>query len=146
MTKAATPIDAMVGARLRARRLEVELSQQELAKRIGITFQQVQKYESGSNRISAGRLKAISEALGVPVAYFFVDPADDHARKPGPASAWDLMKEPGARKLLKAYARLNSPTLRKSVLHVVQGLAAQGSDKATRAPPRLPRAPRRSKS
>jgi transcriptional regulator with XRE-family HTH domain len=136
----------MVGARLRARRLEVELSQQELAKRIGITFQQVQKYESGSNRISAGRLKDISEALGVPIAYFFTEGGDDHARKSWTSPAWDLMKEPGARKLLRAYAKLNSPTLRKSVLHVVQGLAGQGKDKVAKASPRPSGVARKSKT
>jgi transcriptional regulator with XRE-family HTH domain len=71
LTKAVTPIDALVGVRLRARRQELQISQQELGRRLGITFQQVQKYETGSNRMSAGRLNDISAALEVPISYFF---------------------------------------------------------------------------
>src|SRR5688500_20393191 len=63
--------DAEVGRRVRSRRLECRLSQTELADRIGVTFQQVQKYEKGVNRIGAGRLQRISEALEVPIALFF---------------------------------------------------------------------------
>jgi transcriptional regulator with XRE-family HTH domain len=63
--------DAEVGRRVRARRLECRLSQTELADRIGVTFQQVQKYEKGVNRIGAGRLQRISEALEVPISFFF---------------------------------------------------------------------------
>src|SRR5262252_7022952 len=67
----ATPLDADVGRRVRTRRLERRLSQTELADAIGVTFQQVQKYEKGVNRIGAGRLQRISEALEVPIAFFF---------------------------------------------------------------------------
>src|SRR5215207_7170871 len=63
--------DAEVGRRVRSRRLECRLSQTELADRIGVTFQQVQKYEKGVNRIGAGRLQRISEALEVPISFFF---------------------------------------------------------------------------
>src|SRR5690348_6824980 len=63
--------DAEVGQRVRSRRLEQRLSQTELADRIGVTFQQVQKYEKGVNRIGAGRLQRISEALEVPISFFF---------------------------------------------------------------------------
>src|SRR5438477_12804607 len=63
--------DAEVGRRVRSRRLECRLSQTDLASRIGVTFQQVQKYEKGVNRIGAGRLQRISEALEVPITFFF---------------------------------------------------------------------------
>src|ERR1700710_1028399 len=63
--------DAEVGRRVRSRRLECRLSQTELADGIGVTFQQVQKYEKGVNRIGAGRLQRISEALEVPISFFF---------------------------------------------------------------------------
>src|SRR2546423_15649574 len=63
--------DAEVGRRARSRRLECKLSQTDLADRIGVTFQQVQKYEKGVNRIGAGRLQRISEALDVPISFFF---------------------------------------------------------------------------
>ena len=67
--------DAEVGRRVRSRRLECRLSQTELAERIGVTFQQVQKYEKGVNRIGAGRLQRISEALEVPISFFFGGPS-----------------------------------------------------------------------
>ena len=63
--------DAEVGRRVRSRRLECRLSQTELASRVGVTFQQLQKYETGVNRIGAGRLQRISEALEVPITFFF---------------------------------------------------------------------------
>src|SRR5215203_2065436 len=63
--------DAEVGRRVRSKRLECSLSQTDLADRVGVTFQQVQKYEKGVNRIGAGRLQRISEALGVPITFFF---------------------------------------------------------------------------
>src|SRR3954469_12919070 len=63
--------DAEVGRRVRSRRLECRLSQTQLAEKIGVTFQQVQKYEKGVNRIGAGRLQRIGEALDVPITFFF---------------------------------------------------------------------------
>jgi transcriptional regulator with XRE-family HTH domain len=69
--RSATVVDVHIGQRMRARRILLGLSQTELADAAGITFQQVQKYEKGTNRIGAGRLQQFSEALGVPPAYFF---------------------------------------------------------------------------
>src|SRR5690242_21905721 len=77
--------DAEVGRRVRSRRLECRLSQTELAERIGVTFQQVQKYEKGVNRIGAGRLQRISEALEVPITFFF--DAAPHAAERGASSS-----------------------------------------------------------
>lgn len=67
------PVDTHVGSRLRLRRTMLGLSQTELANKVGLTFQQVQKYEAGANRVSASRLFHIAEALGVPVSFFFDD-------------------------------------------------------------------------
>ncbi|MDB5265962.1 MAG: transcriptional regulator, Cro/CI family [Parcubacteria group bacterium] len=69
--KTADLIDLQVGARMRVRRKELNMSQQTLAEKVGITFQQIQKYESGANRISASRLSHIADALGVTVAWMF---------------------------------------------------------------------------
>jgi transcriptional regulator with XRE-family HTH domain len=69
--KRATPVDAEVGAKIRLRRLEVGMSQTALAEIVGVTFQQIQKYEKGSNRIGASRLQQIAQALDRPVSYFF---------------------------------------------------------------------------
>src|ERR1051325_1744757 len=65
------PVDVHVGARIRTRRLLVGMNQETLAKALGLTFQQVQKYEGGANRVSASRLSQIAEVLGVPITYFF---------------------------------------------------------------------------
>ncbi len=67
----ATPVDGHVGERVRARRLELDMSQTDLANKVGITFQQIQKYENGANRVSASRLWQFAAILGVPVDYFF---------------------------------------------------------------------------
>jgi len=69
--KSANQVDALVGKKIRARRTAVDMSQSELGKALGITFQQVQKYESGTNRVGAGRLYDIAKLLGVPVSYFY---------------------------------------------------------------------------
>ena len=125
----ATEIDVMVGARVRVRRLELDLTQQELGRKIGITFQQIQKYESGHNRVSAGRLKEISRVLQVPIAYFFADADEEVGSGARPVTAMKLTAVPGATDLLMAYARLDSPALRKSVVTMVRSLArSQGLD------------------
>src|ERR1043166_8485002 len=90
--------DAEVGRRVRSRRLECRLSQTELADRIGVTFQQVQKYENGVNRIGAGRLQRISEALDVPITFFF-DPvarAGERDASGNPGSVFGLMQDSGS--------------------------------------------------
>lgn len=69
--KSGNPVDAIVGKRIRARRVEVRMTQETLGKVLGVTFQQVQKYEFGTNRVSAGRLYEIGTVLKVPVSYFY---------------------------------------------------------------------------
>src|SRR6186713_3534592 len=78
----AQDVDRHVGARLRERRIMLGLTQQELAELIGVTYQQAHKYEKGINRIAAGRLYAIAQALGVEVGYFFAGMSDDQAVRP----------------------------------------------------------------
>ena len=80
-------MDRHVGARMRERRIMLGLTQQELAKLIGVTYQQVHKYEKGINRIAAGRLHQIAQALGVEVGYFFEGDGDRARRPPQPAAA-----------------------------------------------------------
>ncbi|MCC1494780.1 helix-turn-helix domain-containing protein [Cognatishimia sp. F0-27] len=78
-------IDATVGARIRQRRLELGLTQTDLAQQISVRFQQVQKYENGQNRVAASRLWQISRALDTPMSYFFADIGEDQLPKPLPA-------------------------------------------------------------
>ena len=122
MTKV-TEIDAIVGARVRVRRIELDITQQELGRRLGITFQQIQKYESGQNRVSAGRLKEISTILQVPVTFFFGGPDEQELTDAPPITTMKLTAEPGAMDLLKAYGRIANPALRKSVVTMVRSLA-----------------------
>ena len=103
------PLDAMVGARIRVLRVNRGMSQTMLAERIGVTFQQVQKYERGANRVGASRLSQIASVLGVSVGELF---ESSRAGFPGLNSPVRLLAEPGALRVLEAYARTTSPRVR----------------------------------
>src|SRR5947208_6972981 len=108
--------DAEVGRRVRSRRLECRLSQTELADRIGVTFQQVQKYEKGVNRIGAGRLQRISEALDVPISFFFGGGASGGAAREtssGAESIFGFMQTSGSVRIVKAFHRIKSRKARQ---------------------------------
>lgn len=116
--------DAEVGRRVRTQRLTKSMSQSELGTKIGVTFQQVQKYENGANRIGAGRLSRIAEVLEVPVTYFF---PDDGAAA---SSSWDQQESPfallstaGAIQLVRAYARIQDGAARHSLVEIAEHLA-----------------------
>jgi transcriptional regulator with XRE-family HTH domain len=83
-TRAATAVDIHVGQKIRARRIFLQMSQTEVADALGITFQQIQKYEKGVNRVGASRLQLISEALGVSPFYFFEDAPSTGKKTPAP--------------------------------------------------------------
>jgi transcriptional regulator with XRE-family HTH domain len=99
------------------------MSQERLGKEIGVSFQQVQKYENGTNRIGAGRLAEISKVLDVPVAYFFTGSSGggDGTGERGDARA--ILSEPGATELLQAYAQIGSLALRNAVVRLARDLA-----------------------
>jgi len=139
MAKAATPMDALVGARLRTRRKQLRISQEKLGKEIGVSFQQVQKYENGTNRIGAGRLAEISKVLDVPVAYFFTGSAGGTTAEGDRADTKAILSEPGATELLQAYAQIGSLALRNAVVRLARDLAGNYGD--GRVPPK--RAPTR---
>ena len=121
--------DMEVGRRVRSKRLECRLSQTELADGIGVTFQQVQKYEKGTNRIGAGRLERISETLGVPISLFFDNmngasvgaPRDP---KKGKDSVFKLMQTPGAIRIVKAFHRIQSSKARATLVGMAEEMAA----------------------
>ncbi|WP_292020648.1 MULTISPECIES: helix-turn-helix domain-containing protein [unclassified Brevundimonas] len=112
------PIDVEIGARVKQRREALGLTQQALASAIGVTFQQVQKYEKGTNRISASRLVRISETLHSPPAAL-LSRADDA----GPIAA-GLLDTPGAVQLLEAYCAIRSPRHRDGLLAMAKALDA----------------------
>ncbi len=100
----AHPVDVNVGKRIRHRRWLVGMTQQQLAEQVGIKFQQIQKYETGANRVSASRLWDISEALDVPVSFFFFEGLDVGTEKAeGGAVPSDLMGDKEALDLVRSY-------------------------------------------
>ena len=98
------PVDVHVGKRVRHRRWLIGMTQQQLAEQVGIKFQQIQKYETGANRVSASRLWDIAEALDVPVAFFF-EGLDEHekAQSDHPAVPADIMGDKEALDLVRSY-------------------------------------------
>ena len=129
--KSPNPIDIYVGARIRARRLMLGMSQTSLADRLGITFQQVQKYEKGTNRVGSSRLMAISEVLGVPVAYFFEQEPDKPESMAGIASPDEasvlstfLLSREGI-SLNKAFLKIRNPKTRKAIVGLAKALSDQ---------------------
>jgi transcriptional regulator with XRE-family HTH domain len=121
------PIDAEVAKRVRALRLQRGLSQGELSDALGVTFQQVQKYERGANRISAGRLFRIAKVLDVPVAFFFSDPAGcrSEADADAPATDFDFLQTSGAMRLIRAYARIEDRGIRLTLMRLAESLAGE---------------------
>ena len=117
--------DAEVGRRVRSRRLECRLSQTELADRIGVTFQQVQKYEKGVNRIGAGRLQRISEALEVPISFFFGASAGggDARSNSGAESIFGFMQTSGSVRIVKAFHKIKSRKARQLLVEMAEELA-----------------------
>lgn len=122
------PIDADVAKRVRALRLQRGLSQNELSDALGVTFQQVQKYERGANRISAGRLFRIAKVLDVPVAFFFgvSEEFRNEAEGPSPAVAdFDFLQTSGAMRLIRAYAQIEDRGIQLTLMRLAESLAGE---------------------
>jgi transcriptional regulator with XRE-family HTH domain len=121
------PTDAEVAKRMRALRLQRGLSQTELSDALGVTFQQVQKYERGANRVSAGRLFRIAKVLDVPVSFFFSDykgrRSDD--REQAIAVDFDFLQTGGAMRLIRAYARIRDGGTRLALVRLAECLAGE---------------------
>ena len=125
-----SPIDKYVGSRVRMRRLMLGMSQEKLGDALGITFQQVQKYEKGKNRISASRLQQISHVLRVPVGFFFEGVPDvpgyvnSTREAPSPAYVSDFLATSDGLALTKAFMRINDAKLRRRIVELVQQLTS----------------------
>jgi transcriptional regulator with XRE-family HTH domain len=145
------PIDVQVGSRVRLRRNMLGLSQEKLGAAIGLTFQQVQKYERGANRVGASRLHELSRVLDVPVSFFFddVDPVRAPAIPGGfaepPAEAFDAdpLRRRETVELVEAYYAIDDAAVRRRLLDLARSLAAEGVRTAERAVPRPGRRGRR---
>ena len=123
--KRSNQIDASVGARVRARRLEIEMTQQGLGGTLGITFQQIQKYEKGANRIGASRLQLIAQTLNVPVSYFFegadgVEPLPLAGEENG---VLEFVQSGQGMALNSAFHSIADPNVRKRVINLVKAIA-----------------------
>ncbi|MBT5038712.1 MAG: helix-turn-helix transcriptional regulator [Rhodospirillaceae bacterium] len=132
VAKKPNPIDVHVGGRVRARRTMRGLSQSKLGKAIDTTFQQVQKYEHGTNRVSASRLHMLSQVLDVPISYFFDELPDDisGSRTPGlgPSKGFegDPLAKQETQELVNAYYRMPEQKMRQRVRELVKALAGRG--------------------
>jgi transcriptional regulator with XRE-family HTH domain len=130
--KKPNPVDAHVGSRVRLRRMLLGMSQERLGESMGLTFQQVQKYEKGVNRIGASRLFQISKILDVPVQFFFEEApyAGDGSRAPGlaePDSEAFILEFLNSREgleLNRAFVKIGDPKVRKSVVDLVRALSS----------------------
>src|SRR3954467_5924778 len=122
--KAPNPIDKHVGSRVRMRRMMLSMSQEKLGDALGLTFQQVQKYEKGNNRISASRLQQISNILQVPVAFFFEGApralGQHHGEAPSPAYVNDFLATSDGLALVKAFTRIKNPNTRRRIVEIVE--------------------------
>jgi transcriptional regulator with XRE-family HTH domain len=118
------PTDKQIGTLIRAHRISQRMSQTALAQGLGVTFQQVQKYERGTNRVGSGRLKKIAERLGVPITTFFKDPGPSDP----PDEVWAMMQDRYAVELLKVFVPL-TPEQKRAVIDAIVLL--------THSPPRL---------
>jgi transcriptional regulator with XRE-family HTH domain len=121
-TKSASAADIDVGRRIRARRIAQGMSQTELGNRLGVTFQQVQKYEKGINRVGAGRLVRVAEALEVPVAFFFAGTDGDSVDT---RTLMGFLDSAYALRLLRAFSRVSEPNLQRSLVELVERIAPE---------------------
>ncbi len=133
----ASPIDVHVGKRLRMRRTLVGMTQEKLAEALGVTFQQVQKYERGINRISAGRLYDLSAVLKTTIAYFFEDfnnsksaiaGLSDNDQDSYNAGETDIMSKKETLDLVRVYYSVEDPKKRKELLSIIKSMAANLTD------------------
>jgi len=121
--KTANVIDAHVGSRVKMRRTLLGISQERLGNQLGITFQQVQKYEKGANRIGASRLQSIASALSVPIAYFFEGLAAGDRAGPLEDDTARFVSSIEGRELNRAFARIGDQRVRRRVIELVRSLA-----------------------
>ena len=118
------PIDVMVGKRIRLRRVQLGLSQTELGQKLGVTFQQIQKYENGANRVSCSRLYETANALEVPIGFFFMDSANAGLEL-AVAEQFDVPDLKDVIHLMTAFRQIPSAAIRKSFIAFVETLAGE---------------------
>jgi transcriptional regulator with XRE-family HTH domain len=128
-TKAPNPVDKYVGSRVRMRRIMLGMSQEKLGEALGLTFQQVQKYEKGTNRVGASRIQQIAEILQVPVSFLFEGGPSGTANAeggegPSPSYVSDFLATSEGLALTRAFTRISDAKLRRSIVELVEQIAA----------------------
>jgi transcriptional regulator with XRE-family HTH domain len=116
------PQDIQVGQRVRALRLERGMSQTNLADQLGLTFQQVQKYEKGTNRIGAGRLHKISEILGVPVSTMFASSDGPHAPS---TKLLEFIDTAASMRIMRAFSKMRDPKVQQALTRLAEAIAQE---------------------
>ncbi len=130
-TKAPNPVDKYVGSRVRMRRIMLGMSQEKLGEALDLTFQQIQKYEKGTNRIGASRLQQIAAILQVPVSFLFEGgPNGANGEQPAgsfhsPAYVADFLATSEGLALTRAFTRITDPKLRRSIVELVEQIATR---------------------
>lgn len=130
-TKSPNPIDKHVGTRVRMRRMLIGMSQERLGDALGITFQQVQKYEKGANRIGASRLHQIAHVLGVSIDFFYDGAPQPNGESPGlsevahPAYVSEFMSTAEGVQLMRAFVRVRDARVRRRIVDLVDSLAEE---------------------
>lgn len=131
-SRRANPVDVHVGGRVRLRRMLLGMSQEKLGEHLGLTFQQIQKYEKGINRIGASRLFDLSQVLGVPVQFFYeelavggADGAAGFAERPAESYAAEFLGSREGLELNKAFARITDSRVRRSIVDLVRAFAGE---------------------
>ena len=130
-TKAPNPVDKYVGSRVRMRRIMLGMSQEKLGEALGLTFQQIQKYEKGTNRVGASRIKQISEILQVPVSFLFdggptgTTSAEGFSEETSPSYISDFLATSEGLALTRAFTRIADAKLRRSIVDLVEQIASR---------------------
>ena len=119
------PRDVEIGKRIRALRLERGLSQTELGNLLGVTFQQIQKYEKGANRVAAGRLQRVAESLDVPITFFYSGNAEqsESAESDSVDVGLGFLETAGAVRLVRAFSRIQDPEMRRALVELTEKIA-----------------------
>ena len=133
MKKSTGSIDKEIGKRVRMRRISIGMSQEKLGELLDLTFQQVQKYEKGTNRISVGRLVDIAKILGVDIHFFFngiksIKAEGGFAEEESPPYISEVMSTPEGLQLIRTFTGIKNPKVRKSIVQLVASLAAQDDE------------------
>ncbi|MEM6713234.1 MAG: helix-turn-helix transcriptional regulator [Pseudomonadota bacterium] len=140
-SRSPNPVDVHVGTRVRMRRMMLSVSQEKLGEALGVSFQQIQKYEKGANRIGAGRLRDLANELRVPISYFYEDmPGSDAAAMGGFAESGtsyvsELLTSTDGVELTRAFLQVKDPAVRRRIVDLVKSIAGQngGGDDVKKA-------------